>query len=202
MAGRSFNLLAWRSVARLLVLCLMSTAATLTRTHAEDSLDRELSQCWSCHGQTGRSSDSTTPVIWGQSAAYITKQLNDYRDGSRDSQIMSSMAEGIPRSRFAEAAERVATKPWPDSGEPISKTHLSDLAEACTGCHGADLKGSQTDKDPAPRLAGQNERYLVEQMQAFATGLRDNQPAMTSMMRGIDAGDREALARELAHYTP
>ncbi len=142
------------------------------------------------------------PVIWGQNAAYIAKQLNDYRDGSRDSQIMSSMAEGIPRARFAEAAERVAAKPWPDPAEPISKTHLSDLGQACTACHGADLKGGQTDKDPAPRLAGQNERYLVEQMQAFATELRVNQPAMTAMMRGIDAAQREALARELAHLKP
>ncbi len=195
-------MLAWRSATRLLVLCLISAAAHLTGASAEDALDRELSQCASCHGQTGRSGDSTMPVIWGQDAAYITKQLNDYRDGSRDSQIMSSMAEGIPRARMSEAAERVAKRPWPDLAGPISKTHLSDLAQACTACHGADLKGGQTDTEPAPRLAGQNERYLAEQMQAFAMALRGNQPAMTSMMSGIDAAQREALARELAHYSP
>src|SRR4051794_31904333 len=114
----------------LLVFCLVSTSATLVGARAEDALDRELSQCWSCHGQTGRPSDSTTPVIWGQDAAYIAKQLNDYRDGTRDSQIMSSMAEGVPRARFAEAAERIAMKPWPDPAEPILKAHLSDLAQA------------------------------------------------------------------------
>ena len=196
-------MLAWRSATRLLVLCLISAAAHLTGASAEDALDRELSQCASCHGQTGRSGDTTMPVIWGQNAAYITKQLNDYRDGSRDSQIMSSMAEGIPRARMSEAAERVAKRPWPDlAGPNPKKMHLSDLAQACTACHGVDLKGGQTDKEPAPRLAGQNERYLAEQMQAFATTLRGNQPAMTSMMSGIDAAQREALARELAHYSP
>jgi cytochrome c553 len=195
-------LLAWRSAAGLFFLGLMSTVATLTSASAEDALDRELSQCWSCHGQTGRSSDSTIPVIWGQNAAYITKQLNDYRDGSRDSQIMSSMAEGIARARFVDAAERIAMRPWPDPEESISKNHLTNLAQACTACHGADLKGGQTDKEPAPRLAGQNERYLMDQMQAFSTALRGNQPVMTSIMSGIDAAQREALAKELAHYTP
>jgi cytochrome c553 len=195
-------LLAWRTAVRLFALFLICNATSQTGARAEDALERELGQCWSCHGQTGRPSDSTIPVIWGQNAAYLAKQLNDYRDGSRDSQIMSSIAEEIPRGRFAETAERVAMKPWPDPAVPISKPHLSDLAQACTACHGADLKGGQMDKDPVPRLAGQNERYLVEQMQAFATELRVNQPSMTALMRGIDAPQREALARELANLKP
>jgi cytochrome c553 len=62
--------------------------------------------------------------------------------------------------------------------------------------------GAVTDAGPAPRLAGQNERYLAEQMQAFATGLRANQDIMTSMTRAIDAAQREVLARQIANYAP
>jgi cytochrome c553 len=139
------------------------------------------------------------PVIWGQSADYIVKQLNDYRDGGRENQIMSSMAESIPRSKLADAAKIISLKPWPQLDAPVSKVPLPDLAQACTACHGADLMGAITDAGPAPRLAGQNERYLAEQMQAFATGLRANQDMMTVMMRGIDAAQRGILAQ---HYAP
>lgn len=183
-------------------LYLASLSIAPTHAWAEGTLEADLAQCWSCHGKDGRSSDSTMPVIWGQTADYIVKQLNDYRDGGRENQIMSSMAESIPRSKLADAAKIISLKPWPQLDAPVSKAPLPDLAQACTACHGADLMGAMTDAGPAPRLAGQNERYLVEQMQAFATGLRANQDTMTAIMRGIDTGQREALARQVAHYAP
>jgi cytochrome c553 len=112
------------------------------------------------------------------------------------------MAESIPRSKLAEAAKIIALKPWPHVEQPDFKEPLPDLAQACTACHGADLMGAQTDVGPAPRLAGQNELYLAEQMQAFATGLRANQTMMTSIMRNIDASQRVILAQQIAHYAP
>lgn len=199
---REGALLGWRAVAVISALYLASLVMVPTHAWAEGALEADLAQCWSCHGRDGRSNDSTMPVIWGQTADYIMKQLSDYRDGGRENQIMSSMAESIPRSKLAEAAKIISLKPWPQLDAPVSKALLPDLAQACTACHGADLMGAVTDAGPAPRLAGQNERYLAEQMQAFATGLRANQDIMTSMMRAIDAAQREVLAHQIANYAP
>lgn len=52
-----------------------------------DNIDDRLTQCASCHGAQGRANDASVPVIWGQNPAYIVKQFNGYREGTRDSQI-------------------------------------------------------------------------------------------------------------------
>lgn len=192
----------WRTKAVIRTFCLAMLAMTFTHAWADSALESDLAQCWSCHGKEGRSSDRTMPVIWGQSADYIMKQLTDYRDGGRENQIMSSMAEFIPRAKLGEASKIISLKPWPASAVPTIKDGLSDLAQACAACHGADLTGAQTDAGPAPRLAGQNELYLAEQMHAFATGLRANHAVMTSIMRNLDGAQREDLARQLANLEP
>jgi cytochrome c553 len=45
-------------------------------------------------------------------------------------------------------------------------------AQACEACHGLDGMAKIVE---APNLAGQNEQYLVKQMQAFKSGERQNQ---------------------------
>ncbi len=192
----------WRTIAVIRTFFLVMLAMTFTHAWADGAFESDLAQCWSCHGQEGRSSDRTMPVIWGQSADYIMKQLTDYREGGRENQIMSSMAESIPRAKLGEASKIISSKPWPASAAPAIKGALSDLAQACTACHGTDLTGAQTDAGPAPRLAGQNELYLAEQMHAFATGLRANHATMTAIMRNLDGAQREDLARQIAHLAP
>jgi cytochrome c553 len=60
------------------------------------------------------------------------------------------------------------------------------LAEAhCATCHGA---AGQSASPSFPRLAGQNERYLIKQLQDFATGVRTS-----SVMK-----DKAALLNETA----
>lgn len=65
-------------------------------------------------------------------------------------------------------------------------------AASCTGCHGADLKGTAI----APLLAGQHASYLVAQMRAYKEGVRrgDADPGgiMANNMKYFE--DREILA--------
>ena len=48
--------------------------------------------CQVCHGTGGHSTKPTYPILAGQHAAYIQKQLKAFRDGTRKDPIMSGMA--------------------------------------------------------------------------------------------------------------
>jgi cytochrome c553 len=48
--------------------------------------------CQTCHGLDGKSKIPEAPSLAGQSAAYLTKALNDYRSGARKNDMMSLVA--------------------------------------------------------------------------------------------------------------
>jgi cytochrome c553 len=173
---------------------LAALAASLSAlpANAADPLESSLEICSSCHGVSGRPSDSTIPIIFGQQARYLEKQLKDYRSGDRDSQIMSSMAEAVPFKDLARAADLIAARPWPSRDRRAAAEPAT--AAACKACHGATFEGGQSPDGTAPRLAGQFPDYLTDQMSAFARGARENQPAMTAMMKALTEDERRQLA--------
>ena len=48
--------------------------------------------CQVCHGKGGRSTNPTYPILAGQHNAYIQKQLQAFRAGTRKDPIMNGMA--------------------------------------------------------------------------------------------------------------
>jgi cytochrome c553 len=162
---------------------------------AADPLEASLETCWSCHGAQGASNDHTIPIVWGQNAKYLEKQLRDFRGGDREDQIMSSMASSIKKDDVAKAAALIAAKAWPKR-DPAAKA-APQAVEACKGCHGADLMGGDSPEGAAPRLAGQFTEYLAAQMDAFARGERRNQKTMEAMMKSLKPADRAGLAAYL-----
>ncbi|HHI94540.1 MAG TPA: cytochrome c [Gammaproteobacteria bacterium] len=48
--------------------------------------------CQVCHGKGGKSTKETYPILAGQHAAYIRKQLRAFRAGTRKDPIMNGMA--------------------------------------------------------------------------------------------------------------
>ncbi len=64
---------------------------------------------------------------------------------------------------------------------------------ACATCHGPDAAG----KGPAPRLAGQNAEYLVDQLEKFRKGDRRHSPEMTMVTRDLDPDQARAAAAYL-----
>ena len=163
---------------------------------AADVVENALGICASCHGADGLPKDPTVPIIWGQRAKYIEKQLLDYRSGDRDNQIMSSMAEAVRRDDVPSAAQILAGRAWPRHGEGAG---LAPAAiETCKACHGADLLGGASPEGETPRLAGQFFEYLNEQMGQFAREQRQNQKTMTAMMKALTADERAEIAKYLA----
>ena len=51
--------------------------------------------CGSCHGEDGNSVDANNPRLAGQYEGYLSKALNDYKNGARKNPIMNGMAESL-----------------------------------------------------------------------------------------------------------
>ncbi len=74
----------------------------------------------------------------------------------------------------------------------------NDLVQTCVPCHGRD--GITRDAE-VPHLAGQNERYLLLQMQAFRTGARKH-GEMRYITRHMEPAELAALAAYFAALPP
>ena len=91
-----------------------------------------------------------------------------------------------------------------DSATPSVSTTASDDAaiklatQVCSSCHGP---GGNSESPTFPRLAGQQQAYLVAQIKAFKDGQRNEQEAhdyMLGMTTLIDDPTAEALGRYFA----
>src|SRR5262249_56248067 len=67
-------------------------AAVAAPANAADELEARLLSCNVCHGQNGKPVSAIIPTIWGQTTAYLVKQLHDYRTEDRHNAIMSPIA--------------------------------------------------------------------------------------------------------------
>jgi len=180
-------------------LFLAALAALLLASEAvwADTVASKEQLCVSCHGKNGLPSDHTVPIIRGQQAAYLKKQLDDYRNGDRDSQIMSSIAESLSEDEIAQIATDFGGAKWPEQLK-VSLPAAPAATAACKACHNADLTGGASPSGITPRLAGQNSAYLLDTMAAYATGERANSTVMGPLMQSLSPTDRKPIAEYLA----
>jgi cytochrome c553 len=178
-----------------------ATIAAATRA-AEPSrsspVQSKIALCSSCHGKNGLPSDHTVPIIRGQQRAYLRKQLIDYRNGDRSSEIMSSIAESLSEREIAQIADYIGGAKWPErstASPPAAPAEIAPVGIAtCKTCHNANLTGGMSPAGASPRLAGQLPPYLVAAMTAYADGERGNSSQMSALMQSLSATDRQAIA--------
>jgi cytochrome c553 len=60
--------------------------------------------CRVCHGLDGVGTNPTVPNIGGQSAMYLVKSLQDFREGRRVNEQMTIMVEGLSDQDIADLA--------------------------------------------------------------------------------------------------
>ena len=60
--------------------------------------------CQVCHGKGGRSTNPTYPVLAGQHAKYIVKQLKAFKAGTRKDPIMNGMASTLNEQDMLDVA--------------------------------------------------------------------------------------------------
>jgi cytochrome c553 len=165
--------------------------------NAQDALEAKLAACNACHGQNGQPIDKSIPIIWGQTTAYMTKQLHDYRSEDRNNPVMSPLAGMIKPEEWRKTASYFAAKPWPAkqaAAGPAPAAPPEPKVAVCRICHQPNFEGGL----PAPRLAGQSYEYLVGAMQSFADDKRTNSQDMQQLMKMLTAEERDAIAKWLA----
>ncbi len=137
------------------------------------------------------------PIIWGQQAGYLQKQLNDYRDGDRDSEIMSSIAESLSKDQVAQLSAYFGNAKWPVRSTAAPPAAPGAIA-TCRACHNPNLTGGVSASGVAPRLAGQFSSYLIDTMTAYADGERANSALMSALMQSLSPADQKIVADYLA----
>ncbi len=137
--------------------------------------------CAACHGQKGEGNVAmNAPQLAGQESWYVKRQLAAYRDGLRgtapgDTFGMQmrpmAMAVGDPAAEENLLAF-IASLPATDSPPTVSGDVAAGQAAyaVCAACHGQ--KGEGNEQMGGPRLAGQDDWYLVRQMSNYNKGLR------------------------------
>src|SRR6185437_2494766 len=165
-----------------------------------DSIEDKVQVCTACHGEAGKPTDKTIPVIWGQQAGYIYIQLRDFKRGDRKSDIMQPIASAFERDDMLAIGDYFSKKPWPDLGQPRAPKDVSSRAiqanasVGCTGCHLDHFQGDGT----VPRLAGQSRDYLTKTIADFRSHARGNNPGMSDLMNATSPDDLAALEQYLA----
>jgi cytochrome c553 len=191
-------------LAVLAVLAVRAVPANAAEAVPDPTTQREfgakLLVCNVCHGDNGVPKSAAIPIIAGQQETYLAKQLEDFRSGHRNFEIMTWMANTLTPAEQGPTAAYVAKKSWPAkrAGAAAAATAPRGIA-VCQACHQQNYLGAvQAEGMTAPRLAGQSYEYLVEAMRRFAEGERANSPDMAQIMKGIPAADRDAMARYLS----
>src|SRR5690242_11726035 len=169
----------------------LGIAFALPPAQAADDMDAKAQPCAACHGNNGVPSDpKTIPVIWGQEQSYLMKQLRDFRNGERQSAVMSPLAKNLAEGDLRPMAAYFAAKPWP-AGRAAKPVAPPKSVAQCQACHQPNFRGGM----PAPRLAGLSYEYLVGSMRAFATKQRANNLDMPRFMQTLSERERSAIAR-------
>jgi cytochrome c553 len=172
---------------------LVLAGATTIPASAED-IESRVQVCAGCHGSNGVPINSATPIIWGQQANYLYKELHDYHSGDRANPFMSSVAKQFTLPELREVANYFAAKQWPAQEHANKPGEAPQSAEMCKACHQPNFVGGQ----PAPRRAGLSYDYLLTSMNSFADGKRTNNLDMPGFMKALSESDREAIAKYLA----
>ncbi|MEN8170325.1 MAG: c-type cytochrome [Pseudomonadota bacterium] len=139
----------------------------------------ELSEkCVSCHGEKGVSEKPEAPSLAGQDRNYLIKATREYAVAKRKHEGMLNAVEKLSLDDIVALADyytnQQAQKP---SGVYLPEPTAKLITERCVKCHGERGYSSGFDK---PRIAGQSEAYLIEAMQQYADGRR-NDRAMAAM---------------------
>ena len=165
--------------------------------------------CLPCHGSGAAAAPApgapAFPTLDGQHAAYLDKQLREYMSGKRKSPIMAPLIASLKKQQISGIAAHFAgqTPARGTSANPELAARGKVLYEegnratgvpACVGCHLPNGAGHER----YPRLAGQRQAYVVQQLTEFKSGTRANDRA--HVMRALAGRLTDDEIRAVAEY--
>lgn len=145
-------------------------------------------QCSTCHGLDGVARIPIAPNLAGESALYLHSQLEAFRSGAREHEMMNIVSKSLSDRQIADLSAWYSSL----SMEAVSREAPEDAPELCSSCHGADGKSVIED---APHLAGESAIYIDAQLKAFRSGKRKSE-----IMEAIAAEMSDAEIRAAANW--
>lgn len=164
--------------------------------------------CIACHGGAGEPPAAPEiPVLAGQPELYLLYQLVYFRQGQRKDPDMNALVAAMSDDELRALAAWGASLPPPAAAGAAAAGAAAAAAKIARGrelsgrhrcgtCHEPDLSG----RAHMPRLAGQQEAYLLKALQDFKAGRRIGiQAAMAEVLAPFSDADLAALAAYMAH---
>jgi len=160
-----------------LILSCFCSLSTANSFNTYDATPWEI--CGLCHGIDGQSVMSKFPMLAGQKAVYIERQLRAFNSGLRmnDGGQMASISGEIQKDQYPVVAAYFSNKSPAFSPSAVESTvdqieqgqqiyeGLGASGKSCASCH-SDAEAN------APWLDMQHFDYLVKQLSDFRTGRR------------------------------
>lgn len=169
------------------------------------------SVCVACHGVDGNSPTPANPILAGQGADYLLKQLTEFKAGEgkpavRANPVMAGMAAALSPQDMRDLAAYFSQQKMKPSVATDAKLvaagrnlwRKGDFDKgipACAGCHGPAGAGIPAQY---PRLAGQYAPYIELQLKNFRSEERSNDAGSAMRMIADKLSDKQI--RALADY--
>jgi cytochrome c553 len=162
--------------------------------------------CQACHTADGSRGLAANPILQGQHAEYIVKQLTEYKSGKRKNAVMTGMAAAVRDEDVKHIAAFYAGK----QAKPGFAKHKDTIAlgeqiyrggiaakqvPACAGCHSPTGAGIPAQY---PRVGGQHAEYTEAQLVAFRSGARANGPMMMTIAAKLSDTEIKAVSDYIA----
>jgi cytochrome c553 len=164
--------------------------------------------CAACHGADGNSVTPDWPMLAGQHATYIVRQLRAFKNGERTDVTMKPFADMLSEQDMLDvAAYFSAQKPTPKGADPTlvglgQQIYRGGVPErgvaACIACHGP--SGAGNPLAAYPRISNQHAAYTTKQLNLYASGDRRSDVDLNQMMRNVAGSLFEDEIRALASY--
>lgn len=190
------------------IVIVLSTLMSITSYAADIEAGKiKSASCGGCHGADGNSNNGTWPTLAGQHAAYLVKQLKDYKSGARVNATMQGMVGMLATEADMEnvaayyESQKLKSVKFDDKliakGESIYRGGITEISvPACMACHGPSGAGNAAAVWPS--LKGQQPEYTVTQLKMFRDGSRANDSG--KMMRNVAARMSDAEMMAVAAY--
>ena len=191
-----------RGLRRLLAVCALVACGAADAATGEQLY----ATCAACHGARAEGNPAlNAPALAGQQAAYLQRQLQNFRSGLRGrheqdptgAQMRAAVAVLRDDASVAAVARYVAGLPK-TTVKPAAGADLRNgnnlYHGKCGACHGGRAEGNEA--LAAPRLAGLDAAYLKRQHRHFRDGVRgaapeDRHGRQMSLMAKVLASEKD-----------
>ena len=180
-------------VATLSLVVILGCSAPAFATGSAEAGQAKSATCMACHGMDGNSPSPEWPSIAGQHPDYIVHQLQAFKAGSRQNDLMSPMAMILSDEDMLDLAAYFSSQKIKGGETEPSKLALGQRVYragdvqrgvmACAGCHGPSGRGNPLAGYAS--IQGQHATYVAAQLRAYKAGKRETDP--NQMMRNVAA---------------